>query len=258
MCKNIASTPSSNLMSITTHLTADGSTTLYDDELDVHYRSVHGATTEVRHVFIDGSRLLLQPERDLVVLEFGFGGATSFTTLANAILNDLTPHTLHYHSVEKLPVDPEMLAHLSGPAGELARAALVECAQATAPATITLTNGPITLSIYYGEWEDAALPQNLRAHAIFHDPFGPRANPLGWTREVFERERALLHPMGRIATYGAASATRRAMCEAGLSIATLPGPGRKREITIAAHDDSTLLHDERATIIPHTRYLGTP
>lgn len=249
-------------MPIETYLTTDGSTTLYDTDLDAHYRSTNGAVKEVRHVFIDGSRILLHPEdvTHLVVLEYGFGGATTFTELANLIdaRSQNRPTSLHYHSVEKLPVHPDLVTHLPGVGGELARQALTQSLEISSkPARVTVSRGEITLTLHLGEWEAIALPEDLAAHAIFHDPFGPAKNPGGWTREVFARQARHLHPTGRIATYGAASATRRALCQAGLQIASLPGPGFKREITTAAHTSDILLQDERATIIPHSRYATT-
>ena len=242
-------------MAIKTYLTTDGSTTLYDTELEVHYRSTHGAHTEVNHVFIEGSRILEHQDHELHVLEFGFGGATSFMELASALLEQPQGRTLHYHTVEKYPVDPELLTHLSGPVGQLVKDVLTQSREAQAPDVITLSHGPITLSLYLGQWEEALLPKDLKAHAIFHDPFGPAKNPEGWSTKVFTKEREHLHPKGRIATYGAASKTRKAMCEANLQIASLPGPGRKREITVAAHTQDVLLEDDRATLIPHTRYF---
>lgn len=253
----------SALMPIETYLTTDGSTTLYDTELDAHYRSTNGAVREVRHVFIDGSRILhhLEDVTALVVLEYGFGGATTFTELANLIdaRSQERLITLHYHSVEKRPVHPDLVAHLPGVGGELARSALAQSMEDTSrPARVTVSQGSITLTLHLGEWEEIELPDDLAAHAIFHDPFGPAKNPGGWTREVFAKQARHLHPTGRIATYGAASATRKAMCHAGLQIASLPGPGFKREITTAAHTAEVLLQDARATIIPHTRYDISP
>ena len=57
--------------------TEDGSTTLYDSQLDVHYRSTHGAKTESMTVFIHGTRLP-QRQRPWTVLELGFGSAVNF------------------------------------------------------------------------------------------------------------------------------------------------------------------------------------
>ena len=236
-------------------LTEDGSTTLYDEELEVHYRSTSGARREVEHVFIEGSRLFDHPDPTLCVLELGFGGATSFVTLAEHVLKQ--KRALDYHTVERRPVDPALLDHLKDHQGaQLALQALEKArAYSSTSGTIVVEQGALKLTLYLNEWDDLSLPAQLKAHAIFHDPFGPRANPEGWTTEVFATQRALLHERGRIATFGAASATRRAMCRAGLAVASLPGPGRKREITVAAHHQDVLLKDPRATILPAERYL---
>ena len=57
-----------------THETQDGSKTLLNDELNVHYHSVHGAWNETRHVFgtmgVDEA-MSRAPEGDLHVAHLG-------------------------------------------------------------------------------------------------------------------------------------------------------------------------------------------
>ena len=60
-----------------THETKDGSKTLLNEELNVHYHSVHGAWNETRHVFgtmgVDAAMARVAEGGDLHVLEIGFG-----------------------------------------------------------------------------------------------------------------------------------------------------------------------------------------
>jgi tRNA U34 5-methylaminomethyl-2-thiouridine-forming methyltransferase MnmC len=107
----------------------------------------------------------------------------------------------------------------------------------------------ISLVVLRTDWLDAE-PDSL-ADALYFDPFGPSANPESWTDAMFEAARARLKPAGRLATYSAAGHVRRAMARAGLVLATRPGPGRKREITVASPADAGLGNLERLSM---TRY----
>lgn len=233
--------------------TEDGSITLFDPKLNVTYRSIHGAQTESEHVFLGGTRLLDRAGH-LRVLELGFGGATNFTITAGKILSEApATHTLHYHSFEHAPVDPDLLAHLPGEPGEMAREALSLARQPDASAVVVVTSKDqrVTLELHLGNWREHTLA-SVQAHAIFHDPFGPAANPEEWGADVFEWERHHLAHDGVLATYGASTRARRSMFEAGLVAASLPGPGKKREITIAARDVSALSHGDE---LARSRYI---
>ena len=55
------------------HKTKDGSNTLYVEELDEHYHSIHGAMQESQHVFIEqGLKQVLPKNPTPAILEIGF------------------------------------------------------------------------------------------------------------------------------------------------------------------------------------------
>ena len=227
--------------------TEDGSTTLYDSQLDVHYRSTHGAKTESMTVFIHGTRLP-QRQRPWTVLELGFGSAVNFMQTVEALLERTIqqPGHLTYHAVEYAPVQADDLAHLPGPHGALARQAIDALQGSMRVHVNTQIDGlTIDLTLHRCAWDQFDQP-TLKAHAIYHDPFGPKTNPQGWTVAAFEVAAKHLADDGVLATYSAAGHVRRAMRDARLFCATSPGPGFKREITFAAHHRQALSH---ATII---------
>ena len=82
----------------------------------------------------------------------------------------------------------------------------------------------------------------MRFDAYYHDPFAPDANPDCWTTDCFVWAKALMKPDAILATYGASSAARRAMRDAGLFVASLPGAPGKREMTIASPHREQLAH----------------
>ena len=231
--------------------TADGSSTLYDVDLKVHYRSVHGAAQEARAVFLQATGLL-EREGDWRVLELGLGGATTLTqTILAHRRRALDPtqarSRLLYTSVEARPVHPDALAPLR--LDPLTRRPAELACQALERARADAARGPILV-------QDADLGVELRlvvrpwltleedpldVDALFFDPFGPEADPEAWTQACFAIAAKHLHPTrGLLATYSAAGHVRRAMRGAGLWTGSLPGPAFKREITLAALDARAL------------------
>ena len=81
----------------------DGSHTLYNEELDEHYHSVHGAIQEALHVFIqNGLDKVLESKREIRILEIGFGtGLNALCTLKHLEGKDVK---VEYFGLEAYPV----------------------------------------------------------------------------------------------------------------------------------------------------------
>lgn len=237
--------------------TGDGSHTFFDTDQNIYFRSLQGARTEADQVFVTGSRLAAS-EGPWRVLELGLGTALNFLATAEAWQRTAAGQPLIYTAVEAAPLAPELFRRL-GHERRLKDPGLVEivagvleqllvpeqsCAQVE-------TQG-ICLRVYKAPWQECALPENLRVDAIYHDPFGPKQNPEAWTTACFAWSGRHLDPArGRLVTYGAATAVRRAMVAAGLWIGALPGPGTKREMTVAALSPAAL---SDARLLPLDKY----
>jgi Uncharacterized conserved protein len=72
-----------------------------------------------------------------------------------------------------------------------------------------------------------------RADAWFLDGFAPARNPQMWEPALLQAVADRTAPGGTVATYTAAGAVRRALADAGLEVARVPGYGRKRHMTTA-------------------------
>ena len=90
----------------------------------------------------------------------------------------------------------------------------------------------IKLTLILGEATGANIPPHSY-HAIYHDAFSPAANPELWTPHFFVRLYAALKPGGKLATYSAKGAVRRALQTVGFRVQKLPGPPGKREMIVA-------------------------
>jgi tRNA U34 5-methylaminomethyl-2-thiouridine-forming methyltransferase MnmC len=222
--------------------TSDGSKTLYDPARDVHYRSIHGARRESDYVFLSATKVTerASPWR---ILELGFGAAVNFTGLYNTSAQQ-PDMAVEYHAVDYRPVDAADIDFHASDGGDLARRALDEMHAGDADtAMVEGLDGRLSLTIHALPWLELDLG-DFRADAVFYDPFGPRSEPGSWTVECFEVARRHMAEHAVLATYSAATRVKKAMAAAGLQVATYPGPGRKREMTLASPSAASLSHAE--------------
>ncbi|MFN3368032.1 MAG: MnmC family methyltransferase, partial [Thermus sp.] len=134
---------------------------------------------------------------------------------------------LRYVAVEKEPLPKELLAQIPLP---LPRAEAVMAGILKAW-PLERFQGPWgELRILFGKVEEVGLPQNW-ATAVYLDPFSPRVNPEPWSFPVLQKLCRALRRGGRLATYSAQGAFRRALKEAGFALHRVPAEG-KREWTV--------------------------
>lgn len=235
--------------------TGDGSYTFYDIHRNIYFRSLQGARTESEYVFLMGTRLQ-HHKTDWRVLELGLGVGMNFLVTAQAFLKANACGRLCYHAVECTPLPAQHLQQLCYEQW-LEFPFLLACLQdaleqAQGGQTVQLTCQSIELVLYPTTWSQAILPADLFFDAIYHDPFGPKANPEEWSAACFAWEATHLDKAGILVTYSAATSVRRAMVSAGLWLATRKGSGNKREMTLAARHPVVLANEQ---LLPREKYL---
>ncbi len=196
-------------------LTDDGSRTYLHPVHGASYRSTRGAATESRWVFLQGSRIL-ERKGSWKVLELGFGTGLNFHLTSEAAAQasvDLT-----YVALEPDPMSADCW--------------LVDDVWRSLKWGVLQQQGPIALTVHRQRWQDRSL-ESERYDAVYFDPFGPAVAPDCWTTDCFLWAKSALAEDGVLATYGASSAARQAMREAGLVVGILPGAPGKREMTVA-------------------------
>lgn len=218
--------------------TADGSSTIYLPGIDEQYHSLNGAITESEHVFIKMG-YLYHSASEPVVFEVGFG--TGLNCLLTAVWAQKQKRRTIYYTVEKYPVEKELIEQLdygaliSDEASELFRK-IHECkwetqAQISEYFQLVKINLDITKD---------KLVVNHPANIVYFDAFGPDKQPEMWTSEIFERLNQITTPQGVFVTYSAKGQVRRDLSAAGFRMERLPGPPGKKEMLRGIKVDSSL------------------
>ncbi|MDM7323767.1 MAG: tRNA (5-methylaminomethyl-2-thiouridine)(34)-methyltransferase MnmD [Thermus sp.] len=204
-------------------LTQDGTPTLLHPGYGEAYHPRQGALLQARRLYLEKTLTHLHPAPR--VLEVGLGLLVNFrVTLQSTLERGVY---LRYWAVEKEPLPKEVLAgiRLPLPAAERVFAEILERWPGE------LFRGPWgELRVFLGDVESQDLPRNW-ATAVYLDPFSPRVNPGPWSFPVLLRLRRTLRHGGRLATYSAQGAFRRALKEAGFALHRVPAVG-KREWTV--------------------------
>lgn len=208
-------------------VTSDGSHTLYNQELDEHYHSVHGAIRESQHVFIEAGLNALPEPGHIHLLEVGLG------TGLNAVLTALSDKNVTYTALEAYPLEKTLLDELNYPA-------LLGTEQA----------GDLFNKLHAAPWKERAIItpsfqlQKLKTtvqetnfdkefNLVYFDAFAPTVQPELWTKEIFDKMFNALKPGGILVTYCAKGEVKRNMKAAGFKVEALQGPPGKREMTRA-------------------------
>jgi tRNA U34 5-methylaminomethyl-2-thiouridine-forming methyltransferase MnmC len=230
-------------------ITEDGSHSLFVEELNEHYHSIHGAIKESKHVFIEAglkhvSKLKCLPESassNIQILEIGFGtGLNAFLTVLES---QQLVNTIDYTSIEAFPLTEQIVATLNY------SSLLVE-----------ETNAEMALQllfnmIHVAEWnKKIRLTSKLHLHKIhdtlqqaaladkfdlvYYDAFGPTAQPEMWEESIFLKLWNVMSEDGVLVTYCAKGSVKRILKSIGFQVEALQGPPGKREMIRATKTTS--------------------
>lgn len=211
--------------------TADGSKTLFINDLNENYHSHHGALQEAKHVFIKNGLNLINPY-EINILELGFGtGLNVLVTIDEFLKNDKC-HEIHYFTLEKYPVNTDEVQQLN---------------------YSTLFNNSdfadYNQKIHGCEWnqEVEILPHffltkiqcdffDLEAinlpliDLVYFDCFGARVQPDLWEKPLFTLVAEKMKSGALLTTYSSKGSVRRILEELHFETEKKQGPPGKREM----------------------------
>ncbi len=203
--------------------TADGSKTLFLNELDEQYHSLHGAATESEHVFIRHGLLAKVDKPCLTILEVGFGtGLNCLLTLLNSNLK------IRYVTLEKYVLSKELVDRLGYEklgGGNLFR--MIHAAPWNTETPLTPDFSLLKLQCDLLDIEPLPIGS---VDLVYYDAFGPDKQPDMWTDEVVGHVVGFMAPGAVLVTYTAKGEVRRRFQRLGLTAERLPGPPGKREM----------------------------
>jgi tRNA U34 5-methylaminomethyl-2-thiouridine-forming methyltransferase MnmC len=195
---------------------------------DDPYFSLAGGLDETRHVFLAGNGLPGRLCDGFRIAELGFGTGLNLLATVRAHRG---PGHVDDTSFEAFPMPTSDMGRAFRAFPELAEIAERLLTQWASGARI-LHFPNLTARIIIGDARETLPAWDGRADAWFLDGFSPAKNPELWSPELLREVARHTAPGGTFATYSAAGHVRRALAEAGFTVARAPGFGLKRHMTV--------------------------
>ena len=203
--------------------------TPFCEKFQDYYFSKHDPVGESKYVFIDGNRL---PDRILVektihIAETGFGLGRNFFTLVSWLKKNPNGASIHFHSVDKYPPDPEQIRQALKQINLLHEEAEEFLSkydpQNHKQISLSLHKIKLTLNLHFADV--MTLPSIVEApfNAIFLDGFTPSLNAEMWKDELFDKLVESSADNVTFATYSASSEVRKSLSRAGFLVEKRPG-----------------------------------
>lgn len=208
--------------------TADGSVTIHLPDINEQYHSKHGALQESKHVFIAKGLQKIGLQKNISLLEIGFGtGLNALLTYFEAKNNNLE---INYTAVEAFPVaqsEWEALKYgtlIADESGDSIYKKLHETAWEEKHHISSFFN----FTKQQKKFEDITAFNSF--DLVYFDAFGARVQPELWTETIFQIMYNAMKSNGILVTYAAKGSVRRAMQSVGFTVERLDGPPGKREM----------------------------
>lgn len=210
--------------------TADGSKTIYNEQVGEFYHSRNGALQESEHVFLNaGLKHFLSSNnlKEVSVLEVGFGTGLNFLLSADYC----TQHQikLNYTGIEAYPLSSEMISQ-TGYEEYIAPSLwenFIDNYSVSLKVPIDI-NEYTKLRIDGRELLDFTNPNLF--NVIYFDAFASAKQPEMWTEEAITHTIKFLEQGSIFVTYAITGNLKRMLKSLGLKIEKVPGAAGKREM----------------------------
>lgn len=210
--------------------TADGSNTLFNEQVGEHYHSTHGAFQESRHVFLEsGLKFFLEKsgQKEVSILEIGFGTGLNFLLSAGYCLQEQL--SLNYTGVEAYPL-PEKLIFQTDYEKYLPAEVWDKFIKIYTPALNKTQNLNNLCKLIIAACRLLEFRTEQQYDVLYFDAFAAVHQPEMWTAEAIEHCTRYLKKDGVFVTYAITGNLKRIMKSLNFSIEKVPGAPGKREM----------------------------
>jgi len=210
--------------------TADGSNTIFNNEVGENYHSRNGALQESRHVFVNSGLhffLAANKSSSVSILEVGFGTGLNF--LLSADYCSIENVNLNYTGIEAYPLSPEMISHTGY--GQYVSAALWQQFLYAYPESLShkvQIDALCQLQVPHCKLVD--FQSDKLYDVIYFDAFASVNQPEMWNEEAITHTLKFLKPGGIFVTYAITGNLKRIVKSLGLKVEKAPGAPGKREM----------------------------
>jgi tRNA U34 5-methylaminomethyl-2-thiouridine-forming methyltransferase MnmC len=210
--------------------TADGSKTIWNEEVGEHYHSKHGALQESKHVFLQSGLvhyLEKTPVNEVSILEVGFGTALNFLVSADYCAENNI--RLSYTGIEAYPLNDAIISQTGYES--YVSPDIWEAFLSAYPLSIKLPsalNDACILEVAHTFLKDFKSEKTF--DVIYFDAFAAIHQPEMWDEEALESCSKYLKPGGIFVTYAITGNLKRSMKALGFSIEKAKGAPGKREM----------------------------
>ncbi len=212
-------------------LTEDGSSSLFVEDLNEHYHSIHGAIQESMHIFIQEGLFSeqLNDFETIHILEVGFGtGLNALLTYFSALKAN---KIIYYTTIEPYPLsqkEVELLNYANFIEDSSAKSVFQEIHDTPWEEAVKIADH---FSLYKHQQSALEVPYPFNVFdLIYFDAFAPDVQPELWKEELFEKIYQSMKAGSILITYSTKGIVKRALKSAGFQPEKLPGPKGKREI----------------------------
>jgi tRNA U34 5-methylaminomethyl-2-thiouridine-forming methyltransferase MnmC len=210
--------------------TADGSNTLFNENVGEHYHSSNGAFQESKHVFLEAGLkhfIQLNEQKEVKIFEVGFGTGLNFLLSFNYCESENIE--LSYTGIEAFPLTQAIIEQ-------------TEYENYVTPIVwqkfiSKYDNALISNQKLSSQCELQIMPQKLsdfksshKFDLIYFDAFSVQHQPEMWTDEMIAHTCSFLKSGGVFVSYAITGNLKRAIKSCGFKIEKLPGALGKREM----------------------------
>ena len=211
-------------------MTEDGSSSIYNPELDETYHSTHGAIQESNHVFIDAGLHHFfnknKGRKEIKIFEVGFGTGLNALLTSYSLITHST--SINYTSIELNPLDPKVIGNLNYPSQIVGSEPMFKSIHRSLWGVFEILKENFALRKIHASFLTYK-PDGL-VDLIFFDAFSPDKQPELWTLESLKKCYKMLSTGGVFVTYSAKGQLKRDLKSLHFEVESLPGPPGKFEM----------------------------